>query len=466
MNLLMTSVKRKIFLGCFLSLAIVAFGCATKDAPSTKAISNEALGKAVIPTSWQTETSQGSVTDSWLASFGDKALIAIVSEAQINNLGLRGAKASLDQAAAEAKVAGASLAPQVNVSGSAAERGSSLSDSVSNRGAGLNVSWELDVWGRLRSQRDSASESYEGAKLDYEFARQSLAAAVAKAWFLAIESNLQVGLIQNNINTYNEMIRVLDARSKSGKQSDQDLFLVRSELSSASEKQQRIKTVQEQSARALEILLGRYPSGEIATAKALPRQPKTVPAGLPSEILERRPDIAAAERVVRAAFKNVEASKLAKLPKISLSANLGTSHSQLSSLTGNNGFFNIASNFTAPIFDGGKLDAEIEIATAQQEKAFASYGQAALIAFSEVENELSLEQSLALQEKFIQAEVSDLQQALRIRKLEEQSGKADILTVLQLQAKIDLARSKLILLQATRLSERVNLHLALGGSFS
>jgi NodT family efflux transporter outer membrane factor (OMF) lipoprotein len=439
--------------------------CASKPEPDRAAVLNDALPSVVVPGAWGSAAEKGTVPDGWLRSFNDAGLEAIVGEAMKNNLDLRVAQSKLDVAAGAAGAAGAALKPTVSASGAGSTTGGSSDARMTSRGVGLNMSWELDVWGRLRAQSGAAQLKYEGAELDYEFARQSIAAATAKAWFLATETRMQQKIAAQQVETLQEMLRVIEARRAAGKASEQDVRLTRADLASAQERQESTEAARKQTVRALEALVGRYPSAELETAAELPAMPGPVPAGVPSEVLERRPDVAAAERKVFGAFKNVKAKKLAKLPSIALTGGVGAS-SDLSGITGRSGgFFNIGANFFAPIFDGGARDAEVKIATAEQEGALAAYGQAALRAFVDVENTLESDVTLAKREELLAGALKDNEEALRLRKVEAEAGKADTLSVLQLQAKVDTARSGLISLRQARRAERVNLHMALGGGF-
>lgn len=375
-----------------------------------------------------------------------------------SNFDLRGARAKLDAASGGASAADAALKPVVSASGAAAAQGGSSEQRFDSRGAGLTASWELDVWGRLRAQSGAAQAQYEGAALDYEFARQSIAAGAAKAWFIASETLQQQTLADQQVATIEDMSRVIDARRAAGKVGEQDSRLVKAELAAAEERQRAAQSAHKQSTRALEAILGRYPSAELQAAPQFPPVPAAVSAGVPSEILERRPDVAAVERNVNAAFKNVEAKTLARLPQLSLTARAGAA-----SLGGS--FFNVGANFFAPIFDGGARKAEVKIPTAQQESTLVAYGQTALRAFTDVENALESDEALAQREALLTSVVKTNEDAYRLRKIEADIGKADTLGLLQLQSKVNSAKSGLISLRQARRSERVNLHVALGGSF-
>lgn len=438
-------------------------GCATDPSPDHDEVVADALTEVVVPGEWAVAAEQGTVPDGWLKEFKDPQLEALVGEALKNNLDLRGAQGKLDQAAAAAAAAGAALKPTVDAAGSAAGTQTGGGDNVTDRGVGLTATWELDVWGRLRSQEAAATEMYQGASLDFEYARQSLAAATTKAYFLAIEATQQVTLAEQDVAASEEVQRVQTLRSDAGKATEQDVRLASAQVSAAKDRLAAATNAKDQAVRALEVLLGRYPGSDLKVGEELPTMPDPVPAGVPSEVLERRPDVAAAERRVRAAFQNVQEKELARLPRISLTAGVGISN-DLSGMTNRGeGYFGVGANFFAPILDGGRLESEVQIATAQQEQALAAYGQTALDAFVDVENALGGEQTLEQREGLLASSVQDSDEALRLRTLEANAGKADTLSVLQLQRQVYSAKAGLISLRTARLSQRVDLYMSLGG---
>lgn len=449
---------RAVTLASAAALAVVVAGCASKPPPTHKETVRQAL-PTTIPTIWTEAAQEGRVPQGWVTSFGDPKMEAIVAEAMNKNLSLQSASAKMDAAAGAARAAGASLKPQVGASGLA-------TNNFETRGAALNVSWELDVWGRLRAQAAAGQAQYEGAQLDYEFARQSLAAQAAKSYFLVIESLKQQRLAEDNVKIYTELHRVVQERQKAGKVGRQDVSLANADLSQAQERLKQAESAHKQAVRSLEVMLGRYPSAELKASDEFPAVPPPPPPGMPAEVLERRPDIVAAERRVTQAFQQLEVAKLARLPRLSLTAAGGAASDDLSSILGlGDSFFSVGGNFAAPIYKGGALQADIEIATAEQKAAFAQYGQAALVAFKDVEDALANETFLKAREEFLAAVVADNADAMRMRKVEYDAGKADLLDVLALQAKLNQAKSSDIFIHNARLAERIDLHLALGGSF-
>lgn len=219
--------------------------------------------------------------------------------------------------------------------------------------------------------------------------------------------------------------------------------------------------------RSLEVLLGRYPATELEVASEFVPVPPPVPVGIPSEVLERRPDIIAAEREVAAAYNRVEAAKAAKLPSISLTASGGSSSDELLDIVGLGGsFFSLGANFIAPLDIGGGLQAQVEIETAQQEAALAAYGGLALRVFSEVESSLRNETLLLEREEFLASAVESNSEAMKATQIQYEVGAVDLLSVLQIQTRVLNSKIELVRIKNARLAQRIDLHLALGGDFS
>ncbi len=214
------------------------------------------------------------------------------------------------------------------------------------------------------------------------------------------------------------------------------------------------------------MILGRYPAAQIDGAENLVGTPPPIPAGIPSELLERRPDLRAAERAIAANFLQIQTAEAARLPRISLTAGVGTSSGELENIIALGGdYWSLGANFMAPIFTGGALKAQVDIEEAQFEEALANYGSLALRAFSEVEQGLSNETLLREREAFQREVVTESGEALRVANAQFNVGRVDLLSVLQQQGQVIGARVGLLNLRDARLQQRIDLHLALGGSF-
>ncbi|HET7404144.1 MAG TPA: TolC family protein, partial [Usitatibacter sp.] len=222
----------------------------------------------------------------------------------------------------------------------------------------------------------------------------------------------------------------------------------------------------ENALRAIEILAGRYPSAHIEPGRDLPLITTPIPAGLPSQLLERRADVRAAERRVAAAFYARQESQAARLPRISLTASVNTVSSELVFLKPrDNPVWSLGANLLAPIFTGGALQAQVDIRTAEQKAAIAEYGRIGSRAFSEVENALTASINLQSRAEVLTNAVTANEKALGFARVRYDVGSGDQRGVQNQLLALHAARTTLIHVQAERLIQRVNLYLALGGGF-
>ena len=439
-------------------------GCAIKGPPPATDIQREALVHTTVPVNWNGKGGLAQpVAERWLVSFNDPVLSALVDEALAYNADLRIAAARVEQAAGYVKVAGATLYPAVSVLG---HRGGKSGGDGGLQGIFLNASLELDVWGRVRYGQAAAQAQFASADADYAYARQSLAAGVAKSYFLAVEASLQRSIAQDVLRASEELLRLVGDRQRIGVGDEQAVAEARANLGSYRDTLRQIEYSRDQALRSLELLVGRYPAAEVAVAQQLATMPGPVPVGLPSELLERRPDVIAAERRVAAAFDRVEEAKAAQLPRISLTAGGSSVSSELFVLKDHsNPVWSLGANLIAPLYQGGALRAQVEIRTAEQKQAVAEYARAAQRAFSEVENALSAEVALRDRDAILVENIQDNQRALDLAQVQYKVGKIDLRTIEQRQVALYGARTSRLQVQSEQLAQRVNLHLALGGSF-
>ena len=453
---------------CVLALTASAVaGCLSyKESPEQDEIIFGALPDVDIPMIWTEAAEKGTVPDGWLTSFNDEQMEAVVGEALQNNMALRAAASQLEAAAQAAIIAGAQMKPVVAASGYGEALKVSGADRSDSYGAGLNVSWEMDIWGRLRSAATAAEEQFVASAAEFEAARYSLAGQTAKTWYLTTEILQQKQLAEETVAIFERLLRVVEDKKEVGQVADKDVSLARANVAEAKDVLRQAEGAYKQAVRGLEVLLGRYPSAELEVAKDFVPVLPEIPAGVPAQVLERRPDLFAAERRVAAAFQEVRVARLARLPSISLTAAGGGASSDAMDLLGiGPGFFSVGGNFLAPIYAGGALKAQEAIKTASRKAALAAYGQAALIAFQEAETALTNEGLLADRTGFLARAVADNQRAYDLAQEEYDIGKIDLLSVLQHQARVNASKSALIRIKNARLAQRIDLHLALGGSF-
>lgn len=448
-----------------LALGLVVGGCALNPPPTGEEIRRQSLAHVAVPPGWTAQGgTPGAVADAWVSTFRDAQLDALVGEALLYNLDLGVAAARVEQAAAYAKLAGSTLYPAVNLLAHGGGKGGGDGSGVS--GVWLLASWELDVWGRVRAEREAGRQQFEAAVADAEYARQSIAAMVAKAWVLAVEARLQGAIASEIVRSSEQAVGLARDRLRIGRGDEYDVTLAQANLETARDTARQIALAQEQALRALEMLIGRYPAATVEVANALPAWPGNVPVGLPSELLERRPDVIAAERRVATAFSRVEEAKAARLPKISLTANLSNVSSDLFVLQNHsNPVWSLGGNLMAPIFNGYALQTQVEIRTAEQKLAVAEYGRVGARAFGEVEAALSAGFAADEREAILARAVASNARTLELAQVRYKVGSGDLRAVLQQGVALYGARTALLRVQGERLLQRVNLHLALGGGF-
>ena len=312
-------------LAIFCTLALA--GCAIGDPPKREDISSQGAPNLKVPSQWVAPANAGAVGDNWLAAWNDPGLDALVAEALAYNADLQAAAARVEAAAAYVQAAGSKIWPQVNLLGRGG--GKMGGDSSSLQGVGLFANWELDLWGRIRAEKGATQMQYESAQLDTEYARQSIAAMVAKAWVIAIEARLEKARAEEMQHTAEQFAALTSDRLRIGVGDDFDVAVAQANVESFRDTARSLELSYANALRALEALLGRYPAGAVAVPTALPHWPGDVPVGLPSELLERRPDLVAAERRVAAAFYSTQSAKAARLPTISLVGSVTSLSSEL-----------------------------------------------------------------------------------------------------------------------------------------
>jgi NodT family efflux transporter outer membrane factor (OMF) lipoprotein len=445
-----------------LAVAMLA-SCALAPAPDREAVQKEALPNTRIPANYAAGGAAAPAHDEWLAEFRDAELDALVKEAIAYNADLRVAQARVEQAAAYLKASGATLYPQVNL---LARGGGKMSDSSGLSGIGFFANWELDLWGRVRASQAFTDQQYQAAQLDAEYARQSIAAMVAKGWVLATEARMQKAQATAMRASSEQLVSLSQDRLRVGRGDEYDVALSQANVASLRDTERSLDAAYQQALRSIETLAGRYPAAALSAPPQLARWPGDVPVGLPSELMERRPDVVAAERRVAGAFYRTEEAKAARLPRITLTASLTSITSELFVLQNHdNPVLSLGASLLQPIFLGGQLQAQVELRTAEQKQAVAEYARVSSRAFAEVEDALSNGFALAERETILATAVRENARGLELAGVRFRVGSGDLRGVQQQQLALYSAQVALLRVQAERLVQRVNLHLALGGSF-
>jgi len=410
----------------------------------------------------------------WWRSFGSLTLDALINEAFEGNPDLRVQGERVIQAELALRVANASLFPSLDLRGNSGwnrnDPGSRSNDTVTNKkntSLNLAASYEVDLWGRVSASIASGEASLAASRYDYEGARLSLATSVATAWFQYLASVERLKIAQENLAIAERVFKVVDARYRNGAVSQLDLSRQTTTVLSQRAQINPLEVQVRQTRMALDILCGRAPSPSSAESPdtlanlSIP----VIDAGLPSELLLRRPDIAGAEARLEAAAANVGAARAELFPRITLSGGGGLATDALFSLTHPSSVISLSAAILQTIFDGGRLRAQVETARSRERELLETYRKTILSSLQEVELSLSNAVRDARQEEAQAQILVEAERGLRIAELRYSTGADDLLSVLDAQRTRFSVQDQLAQLRLARLTGAVNLFKALGGGW-
>ena len=452
-----------------------------------------------VPESWQPATpninaEQKSTNDSpddaakdkpvvggWLNSLNDQALNTQVQKALINNPDLLSSASELKNAIEQVTVSGSNLWPQLRFDGNFSNRESSSASATGGAAAGdgnstteirsiggaLNIQWELDVWRKLSQRRKAAAYGAQAQGELFKAAELSLVANVSRAWYNLATNKLQLDLAQKRLDSFRNTARLIEENYERGLRSALDVYLSRTDVQTQISSLADAKFNYIEALRALKTLLGEYPDDSLALNVNLPELEGSVPAGLPAELLTRRPDVRASQLQYEAQKANARAAHRDRFPSLNFTGSIGESRDTFNSIfDSDNSVRNIISSLSQPIFASGALKAAERIAYNDAEIAYASLVRTTLTAFEEVENSLTRETVLFEQHAAIKEAVKLAQGGLDLALDRYQSGIENYTTVLQSQQSLFNSLSNELNLRNALLQNRIGIHLALGGDFA
>ena len=434
-----------------------------------------------VPQQWSFASSDEFANEPWWEQLGGAELTALVAEALRYNRDLEAAAARVDAALAQGVMAGALRKPSLGlgydvarsrqnfigfpVAGQASSS-EVFSNQFTNQGVSLDASWEIDLWGGLAAGERAALADVDAAQAEWRAARLSLAGQTVKAWLAVVEGRLQAQLANEVAENFRANTEFVRRRYRQGRADALDLRLLESDLASADANDRAAQEDLARRRRQLELLLGRYPSGAVEAQAELPAMPPAPPAGLPSELLLRRPDLVAAERRLAAADHRLYAARTELYPSISLTGSAGRRGEDFDQLFDPDfDIWSIAANALQPLYGGGRLRAGVELQDAQAREALAGYADRVLSAFGEVEGALVAEELLEGQEHHLSGAAAQAQAAWELSQDRYQGGVVDVVTVLTSQRRAAEARRAALSVRRARVDNRVELYLALGGDF-
>jgi len=450
-------------------ILIVASGllvACTSSPPRQSDVLSLALGKTDILPQWSSGFSAGKFDELILGFPLDAQLKKLIQDALVNNLDVRMARTRVDQARGVLTAISGTRLPNVGIGG---QLGTSTIPTATSgiSGTGLIANWELDVWGRIASASGASQSRLEASELDRFYAQQIVAANVIKSWIAITEAKQQVALSESLLDYAKKQNQYLVQGEKVGRNSGQDVSM---NAASIDIYQNQLITYQyqlNQAKRAMEILLGKYPAAQIDASNTFPNLITEIPAGIPSEIIARRPDVLAAQERYNAAFYDVEEAKKARLPSLKITGGVG--YIQDSAITLSSGISNPINSLTGsifvPLFMGGQLKANQDIKTAKQEEILGQYAKTSLNALSEVEATLDNDLKLKNRQSALASQTNHMAKSVDYEQQKYRVGKSDQFQVLQQEITLVNTKSNLIKISSDRLRNRVDLHQSLGGHF-
>ncbi|MGD0864926.1 MAG: efflux transporter outer membrane subunit [Rhizomicrobium sp.] len=432
----------------------------------------------------------------WWTEFGSPELNDLIAEAKAKNTNLAVAIASVLQAKAQVDVARAALFPDINLEGSAQREsepvsaltsttttvgGTPVSSSKSGGGKGSNgnvtensfglsadASYALDFWGLAQDNLRAAKESLKAAKFNQEVVALTIVEDVGTTYFNVLSLRQQIAIAQHNVDAAKSIMTITQAQVTNGIASNLNLAQQEALVDSVEATIPVLKEQEREALFALAILLGRPPEGFDVKGQTLDgiKSPVIAP-GLPSSLLQRRPDVAMAEANLASAHANVDAARAAFFPAISLTGSGGLSSLALGTLfTGSSFGWGVGASLLQTIFDGGKLFGESDLAKSEQKGLIATYRGAVIQAFSDVETGLSQVSNYSAEQEALTREVKDSAEAFRISELQYREGIVDLLTVLQTQQTLFTAEQTQAQAELAHANAIVGLYKAMGGGWT
>jgi NodT family efflux transporter outer membrane factor (OMF) lipoprotein len=458
-----------------IALALALAGCAVGPDYVRPEVEAPAQYKE-LPPGWRTaQPSDAAPRGEWWAMFGDPELDALIARIDISNQNLRIAEARLRQARALADQARAGLFPALNVNGSATRTKSPslpnapsfASGAVNNFSASLNASWELDFWGRVRRSVEAGEAEAQASAADLEVARLSAQATLAQNYLSLRVADAGRRTLEETVEAYQRTVQLTRNRYAAGVAARVDVVQAEVQLKSAQAQLIDVGVERAQLEHAIALQLGVAPADFSIAAAPLAAGMPPIPAGLPSGLLERRPDIAAAERRTAAANARIGVAQAAFFPTVTLSAAGGSRTTSFSDLfAAPTHFWSLGAALTGPLFDAGLRSAQKAQALGAYDEEVATYRQTVLAGFQEVEDNLAalriLEEEAAVQHEVVQS----ARQALDLTTNQYQAGVVSYLNVIVAQATLLSNQRTEFNILGRRLTASVALIKALGGGWT
>jgi len=455
---------RKLRLLSIFVVCLVAAGCAlVRENYRRPAVAAPRVWLGTVPGSGPAEWPDRE----WWKGFQCSELDRLIASAQENNYDLKAAVARVEQSRASVRIAGAGLYPELTFNAGAGRAKAGDSGPVNAFSIGPLVDYEIDIWGRNRFTKDAAEAALQSSTYAQEVVRLTLTADVATTYFQALSLSDRIQVTRDNLANARKLLDLVEAQRRAGKVSGLEVARQRSQVATTEAAMPPLLQQLQVTRDSLAVLLGKNPDAVAVTQGSL--RPLSLPAftpGLPSELLERRPDIRRAEADLISANADIRAARAALFPSVSLSGQGGYASTKLSTLfEPGSGMYRFGVDLLASIFAGGRLSGQVELAKGRKEEMVAAYYQSIVSAFRDVEDALVGIEQFSAQEKAQQEAAVHAREAYRIAEIRYRLGGADFTTVLDAERTMLNAEAAVDPVRLARFTSFVGLFRALGGGW-
>ena len=402
---------------------------------------------------------------SWWQRFGSTELIEMVLLAQSGSYDVAAAAARVRQADARARMAGASLLPEVTGKIDAERDKDANEPSTRSYTMGLSASYEFDIWGEKKASRLSAMAGRDAAVFAHDAVLLTLMASTAQSYLRTVAWRERVAIARYNLTAAERVLGLVESRYRVGSASAQETAQQRTLVASLRQVLALRQQQERQSLTTLAVLLGRSPQKLTVRAVSLSSiKAPTVESGLPTDLLTRRPDVAAAERRLAAADADVTIARAAMLPTVRLSATYGVGSDRVKDVL-DNPIYNLAAGLVAPIFNNGRLAAGRDLSLARREELLANYRSAIISSLGDVDNALNALQGSSRQQDAHQEVLLHGREAVRLAESRYRSGSDTMQALLDTQRTLFQAQDLAVQLRLENLLATIDLYKALGGGW-
>ena len=429
---------------------------------------DEKLRNLPLPQNWHDSKQALAVEHNWLSQLDDPQVHQLVNKALAANHQFAMQAYALEISQQQLIVSGSSFWPELDLAFRSGRNKDNQTSSYSNSNSiNLNLSYEVDIWGKLSDADRLSNYNYLAQKSTFEQYKQQLVVNVLTTWFQVIEAEKLLSLYRSRVENSQQNLAIIEAGYKSGLTPALDVYLTRNDLNSELTRVSEQETIKTKLIRQLERLIGEYPKGELLVNANLPLLTNEIPLGLPSELISRKPALKASWYQLLSQDAGLAYAHKQRFPSIVLSGSVGDSTADIGDLLSSSSLaWSLLGSVSAPIFNAGRLQANEEKSRLELKQGEQLYLDTLYGAFSDVENAITTEKSLKQSYYTMLAAQENAKIAATLSFEQYQSGLISYTTVLDAQKRSFEAQTTLIKIKNQLIANRINLHFSLGGDFT